>query len=252
MVDALLKAAEGDAAAAQQIGVTPEEVQQAVQIAQGGEQPQGAEGQQPEGEPVPEEEQLHQNFETAVNQITAYFEPDRLEELNVTPEELGMVTIILRSPSKAMEYGIPGEQVQAVMDAYTTVTGRNVYQDAEREFSTAPDAPAAQTGNINAAKNVISMSKGFEEYSKPIAQTSALLDMLPKIKTAKLFFKNADAFREMLTILGEILINVQLNAVTYKDSLGLDSYNNLLAKFKKLYDDFGTVIVDMYSLNNEK
>lgn len=246
MVEALLKAAEGDAAAAEQIGVTLEEVQQAAQMAQSAGQPQEQEGE----EQLPEEEQLRQNFEKAINQVTAYFEPDRLEELNVTPEELGMVTIILRSPSKAVGYGIPGEQVQAVTDAYTTVTGRNAFQGAEREFTNAPDAPASQTGNMDAAKNVISMSKGFEEYSKPVAQTSALLDMLPKIKTAKLFFKNADAFRDMLTILGEILINVQLNAVTYKDSLGVDSYNNLLAKFKKLYDDFGTVIVDMYSLNN--
>ena len=249
VVNMVMQAAEGDEQAMQELGLDPEILQAAMEMSgqqEGGEPGMGQDAQ------MSEEEVLQKNFENAADLITAYFEPDKMEELQVAPEDLGIVTIVLRSPAKAIEYGVPGEEVQAIVDAYNAITGKSIYKNAEHEFGEGEELGIGSTPNISEAKNVISMSKGFEEYSKPVAQTSALLDILPKIKTAKLFFKNADSFREMLTILGETLINLQLNAIQYKEVLGGDSYDNMLARLKKLYEDFGSTILEMYSLDREK
>ena len=132
------------------------------------------------------------------------------------------------------------------------ITGKSVYQSAELEFdggaSGSLPVPAPQLSSLQTA---IPVNKAFEEYAKPLTQTSALLDLLPKVKTAKLFFKNADAFRDMLTTLGEILINLQLNAVHYKESLGGESFKKLLTRVRKMYEDFGTTVLEMYSLDKD-
>lgn len=250
-VQKLIQASQGDAAAASAIGITVEQAQAAAQQAQQP-APDAAQAQPQEGQApaAATEEQLAEYYDKATKLITAYFEPEKAEELEVTPEDLGYAAIVLRSPSAAMKAGLPGEMVQAISDAYTAITGKSIYRSAEEEFN-GPSDKSLSSGNISSAKNVISNSKGFEEYSKPVAQTSALLDLLPKVRTAKLFFKNADAFREMLTIMGEILINMQLNALQYKESMGIDSYQRLLGKIKKIYDDFGSMVIQMYSLDKE-
>lgn len=250
MVDTVMAAYNGDEEAASQLGTTVEEIQQAVQSVQGGEEAQGGEEQQPQ---TPEEaaEQLKQTFDQAVQLVEAYLDPSKVEEYNVSTEDLGTCTLVLRSPDAAIRAGVPGETVQAISDAYKMITGKSVYQSAELEFENGAGNIPVAAPNLAITKTAIPESKAFEEYSKPLIQTSALLDLLPKVKTAKLFFKNADAFRDMLTTLGEILINLQVNSVQYKDSLGSESFKKLLTRIRKMYEDFGTTILEMYSLDKE-
>lgn len=246
-VDAMVAAAQGDEEAASQLGLTVEQIQQAAQMAGGG--GEGAE-QQPQ---TPEEagDILRQTFDQATQLVEAYLDPAKVEEYGITTEDLGTVTLVLRSPDAAMRAGVPGEQVQAISDAYKMITGKSVYQSAEQEFENGAGNIPVAAPNLAATKTAIPEGKAFEEYSKPLAQTSALLDLLPKVKTAKLFFKNADAFRDMLTTLGEILINLQINSVHYKESFGSDSFKKLLTRVRKMYEDFGATILEMYSLDKD-
>ena len=250
VVDQILAAADGDEEAAKQLNTTVEEIQaiaQNVQPAQGG----GEEQQAPQT-PQEAEQMLRDNFDHARQLVEAYLDPTKVEEYDISADELGTVTLVLRSPDIAMRSGVPGEQVQAISDAYKMITGKSVYQSAELEFdggaSGSLPVPAPQLSSLQTA---IPVNKAFEEYAKPLTQTSALLDLLPKVKTAKLFFKNADAFRDMLTTLGEILINLQLNAVHYKESLGGESFKKLLTRVRKMYEDFGTTVLEMYSLDKD-
>jgi len=260
-VDAMVAAAQGDEEAAGQLGLTVEQVQQAAQMAQqmgGGEA--GAEGQPMEGQEGGEQQpqtpqeagaMLKQNFDQATQLVEAYLDPSKVEEYGISTEDLGTCTLVLRSPDAAMRAGVPGEQVQAISDAYKMITGKSVYQSAEQEFENGAGNIPVAAPNLTATKTAIPEDKAFEEYSKPLAQTSALLDLLPKVKTAKLFFKNADAFREMLTTLGEILINLQINSVHYKESFGNESFKKLLTRVRKMYEDFGATVLEMYSLDKD-
>lgn len=251
MVDTVMAAYNGDEEAASQLGTTVEEIQQAVQSVQGGENAQGEEEEPQPQTPEEAAEQLRQTFDQAVQLVEAYLDPSKVEEYNVSTEDLGTCTLVLRSPDAAIRAGVPGETVQAISDAYKMITGKSVYQSAELEFENGAGNIPVAAPNLAITKTAIPENKAFEEYSKPLIQTSALLDLLPKVKTAKLFFKNADAFRDMLTTLGEILINLQVNSVQYKDSLGSESFKKLLTRIRKMYEDFGTTILEMYSLDKE-
>ena len=259
LVEKVMAAAQGDPAAMEELGIADEDMQiimvkaEELQASEGGAGMEGQPGMEGQlgmegGEEAPPPPDPEETFNQAMSMVKAYLDPMQMEELGVEPEDLGYVTLVVRSPEKALMSGVPGEMVQAISDAYEAVTGKSVYQSAEVEFNNAPDMNG-NTPNINTAKNVISNSKGFEEYSKPLAETSVLLDLIPKVKTAKLFFKNSDAFRSMLSIMGDILINMQLNAIQYRDSMGPDAYDKILSKTKKTYDAFGNMILDMYSLD---
>lgn len=257
VVDQVVAAANGDEEAASQLQTTVAEIQEVAQSAQqqgapaeGDPNAQGGE-QQPQT-PQEADQMLRDNFDHARQLVEAYLDPSKVEEYDISAEDLGTVTLVLRSPDVAMRSGVPGEQVQAISDAYKMLTGKSVYQSAEQEFENgaAGSLPVAAP-QLTAMQTAMPVSKAFEEYSKPLIQTSALLDLLPKVKTAKLFFKNADAFRDMLSTLGEILINLQLNAVHYKESLGSESFKKLLTRIRKMYEDFGSTVLEMYSLDKD-
>lgn len=247
VVDQVVAASNGDQNALSQLGLTEEDMQRAMEMAQQG---GGAEQQQPQ---TPEEAQksLDEQFDDATRLVEAYLDPTKIEEYGINAEDLGICTLVLRSPDAAIRAGIPGERVQAISDAYKMITGKSVYRSAEDEFEMGAGNLPVSTANMSATRSAIPRSKAFEEYAKPLSETSALLDMLPKVKTAKLFFKNADAFRNMLSTLGEILINLQINSVHYKESLGTDSFKKLLTRVRKMYEDFGTTLLEMYSLDKD-
>jgi hypothetical protein len=246
-VDMLVAAVNGDPAAMEQAGLDEATVQQVQQAMSQG--PQAAPGEEgvPEEPPPTTEEQLMQSYEQAKKMVEAYLNPARAEELQVSPEDIGTVAIILRAPDSAAKNGVPGNIIQSVSDSYMALTGKPLYASAEKEFST---VAGAQDGpEIGYSKNVISNSKEFEQYTKPLAETSALLDLIPKVKTAKLFFQNADEFKNMLKIMGEMMMNLQVNAVKYRDMMGVKAYERLLARINKVYEDFGTMILQMYNLD---
>ena len=257
VVDQVVAAANGDEEAASQLQTTVAEIQE---VAQGAQQqgapaegdPNAQGGEQQPQTPQEADQMLRNNFDHARQLVEAYLDPSKVEEYDVSAEDLGTVTLVLRSPDVAMRAGVPGEQVQAISDAYKMLTGKSVYQSAEQEFENgaAGSLPVAAP-QLTAMQTAMPVNKAFEEYAKPLIQTSALLDLLPKVKTAKLFFKNADAFRDMLSTLGEILINLQLNAVHYKESLGSESFKKLLTRIRKMYEDFGSTVLEMYSLDKD-
>ena len=250
LISMLSAAMHGDAGAMEELGFTEPVLVQIHRAIQMLDETEGTE-EDPQSEEVNKstQEKLEESYEQAKILVQAYLNPETSAETGVTPDDLGYVAMILRSPKYAEKQGVPMNLIQAINDAYIGMTGRKVYSDAEQEFSSLPvSAHSPETG---LTKNVISKSKAFDEFSKPLAETSVLLDMLPNIKTAKLFFRNANDFKNMLQILGEILINIQINAVQYRDLMGSSSYEKVLARIKKVYEDFGDLIVQMYTLDKK-
>lgn len=245
-IQMLMAAMEGDEQAMNELGLTPGDIEVIMHMR--GDSMAAPEEEAPMGFDYGNtEEQLLNDYENAKRLVTAYLNPARAGELEVTPEDLGMVTMALRSRDYAEQQGIQRSLIMAIGDAYTAITGRPIYMSAEKEFDMVPGEAGMPA--TTATKNVISNSKEFEEYTKPLAETSALLDMLPSIKTTKLFFKNSEEFRSMMKVLGEILMNLQINAVQYQDVMGASAYERLLHRVKKVYDDFGTLVLEMYTLD---
>lgn len=239
MVDALMAALNGDTSALAQLDISQEDLTKVQQMIQSNKQLGGT-------APIAAtQEQLIDYYEQAKRLVEAYFDPNKIDEYGLTPEDLGTVTLVLRSPDIARTKGIQGELVQAISDAYRGLTGRSVLQHSEAEFG--GNGPAFTAPNLASAANGTD-TKIFEEYSKPLVSTSALLDLMPRLKTSKLFFKNADAFKDMLNTLGEMLLSLQVNSAKYIDGMGEMAYKKTVNKIIKLYEDFGEAILAMYQI----
>lgn len=252
------KAFGGDPQAMQELGLDENSIQQVLTMVSAMEaQGQGEEGtSQDQGQDpgveqgtVDPEAARADAYDAADKVVKAFLNPELMQELGVTPEDIGVVPIVLKTPGVASTLGIPGNLIDAIRSVYNTM--KTELDVDNPEIDSVEGGPAGTDVNLNAANLLLNNvdDKSFKEYVRPILNTSALLDLMPKVKTSKLFYNNTEDFKKMLNVLGEIMLNLNLNAVKFRESMGTAAFDKILARTKKIYDEFGNLVISMFDLN---
>lgn len=260
-VQTITAAFEGDQQAQQSLGLDEASMHQVRVMASAITEQPGQEGDPtvqgtPEGEvpteqqdPAGQEQARIESYEAADKIVKAFLNPELMDELGVTQEDIGVVPIVLKTPGVAANLGIPGDLIDAIRAVYQTAKTELDVDNPEME--SVSGGPAGTDVNLNAANMLLNKvdDKTFKEYVRPVLNTSALLDLMPKVKTSKLFYNNTDDFKKMLNVMGEILLNMNLNAVKFRESMGSAAFDKILARTKKVYDDFGNLVITMFDLD---
>lgn len=257
-VQTITAAFEGDQQAQQMLGLDENSMNQVMvmvssmdpeQVPAEGEAAQGIPGEEAAADPVDQEQARIEAYEAADKIVKAFLNPELMAELGVTQEDIGVVPIVLKTPGVAANLGIPGDLIDAIRSVYNT--NKTELDVDNPELETVSGNRDVTDVNLNAANMLLNNvdDKKFKEFVRPVLNTSALLDLMPKVKTSKLFYNNADDFKKMLNVLGEILLNLNLNAVKFRESMGTTAFDKILARTKKIYDDFGNLVISMFDMD---
>ena len=181
--------------------------------------------------------------------VEAVMDSSKIQQYGFTPQDVSTVAQVIANPDQAVQQGEDPTFVQLLMDAYQQQGSTNTMQNTAGAVQGAQPASMPVTQEAQPfAQNL--QENGMEDTAQAMTSAAALLDILPRIRTSKQFFKYAGDFKKMLSILGEILLAFQIKSSQYKTQLGQDAYDNTLLSLRKLYEEFGDFVLKMYTVEN--
>jgi len=188
---------------------------------------------------------------TAENLVAAMFDPAIAQQMGVTEQDKQYIMGVVNDPSAAINQGEDPAMVSAVVDAYNRTAGMGNMQNS-MSVAAQPGQAAPMPMTESAQPAVSAMQGASMPQEASVMESSAmLLDMLPRIKSSKLFYKYTNDFKKMLSILGELLFSLQYQSAKYKKALGNEAFENTIGTLRKLYEDFGDFVLKMYTIDNK-
>ena len=245
-LELIASAMAGDPAALQQSGMTDADLQmvsQYIELAQ--QQPPAAPAPMAAPAPAPMQDPA-QTQQIAEMLAMGLVDPNSAAQNGLTPEDLEYARQIVANPEMAMQQGEDPNLVQALMDAYTRLSQGAMMQGAEG-VATGTPMPSPTLDAMAPAADAIEAGGGSEE-AEVMRSMSTLVDLIPKVKSSKLFFKYIKNFKEMLSILGELLFSIEIQSSKYKKLLGEDAYSDTIYLLQDLYKQFGDLILRFYTI----
>ena len=170
--------------------------------------------------------------------IQAMSDPAVAQQNGVTPEDIQQIQQVLSDPNAAVQAGEDPTMVQALVESYNAMSGQQGAQVAQEVGGAEAPMPAGE-----AAADIP------EAGQQPVVQAAGtLVDMIPRLKSSNVLRQHSKEFQSMLSILGEMLFSLEVQAAKYRDQIGQGKYDNMVESLKNLYVEFGDVVAKMYML----
>ena len=210
-------------------------------------QPQGPAAQQPAQPPM----SPTQVQEQAEMLASALVDPSVASQQGIADQDLNYLRQIVEDPFAAKQQGEDPMFVDALLSAYNRVIQGYMMNNADL---TSQNATTMSTPNVEGAAGAANKleDSGAADEAAFMRNMTMLGDLIPKIKSSKLFFKYINNFKSMLSILGELLFSLELQSTKYQKILGESSFNETISLLQGLYDQFGEFILKMYTMEKQQ
>jgi hypothetical protein len=207
---------------------------------------QGAAPQPQGGQPAtpPNPQQVQQNAELVAS---ALLDPNVAMQNGFTAEDMNYARQIVDNPQQAIQQGEDPNLVNALASAYQRISQGGTMQNASAATANVAGSPTPSMDQTAQGADNLDQSGAMNE-AETVRSVSTLIDLIPKVKSSKLFYKYVNNFKEMLSILGELIFSMEIQAAKYKNLLGDAAYDDTIYMLQQLYEQFGDVVLKLYQI----